>query len=123
MIRRSFNAQFRQPILEGIKTTTIRDNPWPVGAPIMGFHWSDKPYRSPQSIIAPIIVESVNQIDIGQSRFGEMFYIEHPAKLHWDLWKIEGFENQEAMNRWFIKLVKRDQHVTKWIMRFKLYIP
>lgn len=35
MIKRPLNSQFREKVLCGEKTTTIRDKAWPVGVPIM----------------------------------------------------------------------------------------
>jgi hypothetical protein len=34
MIKRPLAEQFHQKVLDGIKISTIRPNPWPVGVPI-----------------------------------------------------------------------------------------
>lgn len=123
MIRRSFNTRFRQPILDGIKTTTIRDKAWPVNVPIMAFDWYALPYRSKQVEIHPIIVEETTTIRIGrvEGETGMMCY--HAEKgIHRGrvLWQCEGFHSQEDMDLWFSTTLKPGEWVDKTLHRFRL---
>jgi len=123
MIRRSFNTRFRQPILDGIKITTIRDNAWPVGVPIMAFNWSALPYRSKQAEISPIIVEETTPIRIGrvEGNTGMICYHAekgiHPGRL---LWSCEGFYSKAEMDEWFRPKLKPGEWVGKTLHRFRL---
>lgn len=120
MIRRSFNIRFRDAILNGVKTTTIREKPWPIGVPIMAFHWSGLPYRSKQVNIAPVIVTAATSIDIllgkfsGKMIFSEIMGFERP------LWECEGFKDQADMDAWFKAKLKPGQTVTQTLMRFRV---
>jgi len=121
MIRRPLNERFADKVLAGIKTTTIRDNPWPVGKPIMLFRWSGKPYRSKQVEVAPVIVEDACQIRIFNDHLG----ITYAKRIQTGrpLYESEGFESREEMDSWFRPLVPQNGEVTKALMRFRLYIP
>ncbi len=100
MIKRSLHKRFGQAVLSGVKTTTIRDNPWPVGVPIMLYNWSGKPYGSKHSDVCAVVVDRVERISIQKIEGGEMCYIVKDGVLH-DLWKSEGFESQSDMDDWF----------------------
>lgn len=123
MIRRSFNPRFRQPILDGIKTTTIRDACWPIGKPIMAFEWTGKPYRSKQAEIAPIIVTAATAIDISLGEFFDCVMFSEIMGLGRPLWQCEGFNGPLDMNEWFLPKMKPGQTVTKFLHRFELYHP
>jgi hypothetical protein len=41
MIKCPLSPQFSDAVRNGVKTTTIRSKPWPIGRPIMLFNWSD----------------------------------------------------------------------------------
>lgn len=114
MIRRPLNERFADAVLEGRKITTIRDNPWPIGKPIMLFSWSGKPYRSKQVEIAPVIVERVERVWIYHNILGFVRY------SHDKLWVTEGFKSSVDMDEWFRGVVKRGDYAVKSLMRFEL---
>lgn len=119
MIKRPLNSRFSDAVLKGRKTTTIRDNPWPVGVPIMLYNWSGAAYRSKQIDVAPIVVKSVELIHITRRFDGDMIYSYGPmrdGRIH----ETEGFESRAEMDEWFRALVKPGQTVTKALMRFRL---
>ncbi len=68
MIKRPLTQRFHQKVIEGIKISTIRPNPWPVGVPIQLYHWEDKPYRSKQVNGPVVIVSSSSLITRGRLR-------------------------------------------------------
>lgn len=74
MIKRPLNVRFRNPVLTGVKTSTIRNKPWPVGVPIMLYNWSVAAYRSPQLDVAPVIVRETRAIRITHREDGDMIY-------------------------------------------------
>jgi hypothetical protein len=123
MIRRSFNPRFRNPIWQGIKTTTIRDTAWPIGKPIMAFEWTGKPYRSKQSDIASIIVTAATPIDISLGEFSDCVTFSEIMGLGRPLWQCEGFNGPLDMNDWFLPKMKSGQTVTKILHRFELFVP
>lgn len=122
MIKRPLNARFPDKVRAGVKVTTIRENPWPVGVPIMLYCWSGKPYRSKQSDVCTVVVEEVAAITIGRWPDGVMRYEVHrPALLRGrELWSCEGFRSQDDMDDWFRGKMKPGQCVTKALMRFRL---
>lgn len=119
MIKRPLNPQFADKVIAGIKTTTIRDNPWPVGKPIMLFRWSGKPYRSKQIDIAPVVVEFTQNIDITHAPGGMVY--SSPIVANRPIFGTEGFSSPAEMDDWFRPLVKSGQTVTKTLMRFRLF--
>lgn len=120
MHRRSLNIRFKDKVLDGIKTTTIRDKCWPIGVPIMFFHWVDKPYRSKQIEIAPIIVTAATPIDISKGDFTDHVEFSVIMGLDRPLWQCEGFNGPLDMNDWFAPRLKANQTVTKILHRFRL---
>lgn len=118
MIRRSFNIRFRETILKEIKTTTIRNNPWPIGKPIMAFNWVAVPYKSKQADISPIIVTETASIHI-QNTGDRMIYRPCPLFVT-RLWYSEGFLMPSEMDEWFSNLVKPGRTITMHIMRFRI---
>lgn len=118
MIKRPLHARFREAVLADKKTTTIRDNAWPVGVPIMLFTWSGVAYRSKQSDVAAVLVIGFWPIRIAHGADGLMDYYSGkesgPA-----LDESEGFESREAMDDWFRPLVKRGTTVEKTLMLFR----
>jgi len=119
MIKRPLNPRFTQAVLEGRKFTTIRENPWPVGVPIMLYNWSGAAYRSPQVDVCPVIVLGFWPITIAQTEAGEMRYA-YGMDCGMALHETEGFESRAVMDEWFRPLVKPGQSVTKHLMRFRL---
>lgn len=119
MIKRPLNAQFSDKVRDGIKFTTIRDKPWPVGEPIMLYNWSDAPYRSKHKDVAPIKVMGFWTIRITHNEDGGMEY-EHGMENELRLWETEGFDSPFQMDDWFRPLVKKGQTITKTLMRFSL---
>jgi hypothetical protein len=122
MIKRPLNARFKSLVLTGVKTSTIRDTPWPAGVPIMLYHWSAAAYRSPQIDIAPVIVREVRIIRITHRDDGGMLYAYGrqngpEARL---LHETEGFSTRADLDAWFRPLVKRGQTVDKALMFFSL---
>jgi hypothetical protein len=123
MIRRPLNERFAGKVLAGVKTTTIRDNPWPIGKPIMLFCWEDKPYRSKQVNIAPVVVEAVTEIDLSLCANGKFNYCYESTdfKLDRPVWHHEGFRSFGEMDAWFRAEMLPGQVYTKALMRFRLW--
>lgn len=119
MLKRPLNSRFTQAVLDGRKFTTIRENPWPVGSPIMLYNWSGAAYRSKQADVAPVIVTGFWPITIGQTENGEMLYA-YGMDIGRALWETEGFESREAMDEWFRAIVRPGKSVMRWLMRFSL---
>lgn len=122
MIKRPLKSRFSEAVCEGRKFTTIRDNPWPVGKPIMLYNWSGAAYRSPQIDVAPVIVEETTPIRIGVSSNGNHVFFHAERGIHCGvmLWQAEGFESAEDMKEWFLEKLKPGQTVEKHLMRFRL---
>jgi len=119
MIRRPLNPRFREHVLDGRKTTTIRDKAWPVGVPIMLYNWSAAAYRSKQIDVAPVIVKGFWTIWITHRDDGGMIYAYgrcHDTPLH----STEGFASRAEMDAWFRPLVKPGQTVQKTLMLFSM---
>jgi hypothetical protein len=122
MIKRPLNPQFKTAVLEGRKTTTIREKPWPCDVPIMLYNWSGAAYRTPQLNVAAIIVHSVCAVVITHRNDGGMLYCYGPMRgrlLH----ETEGFRSRSDMDAWFRPLVDQGNTVTKFLMRFRLAKP
>ena len=120
VIKRPLNARFSEMVKQGIKITTIRDKPWPVGIPIMLYDWTGKPYRSPQCDVAVIIVMGFWTIQIAHMQDDSMRYaygMENAKPLH----ETEGFESSKDLDNWFRPLVQHGTTITKHLMRFKLW--
>jgi hypothetical protein len=126
MIKRPLAEQFHQKVMDGIKISTIRPNPWPLGAPIQLFHWEDKPYRSKHVNGPAVIARSADPITIANDATGAISYhlagddLRHAIT---DLYVIEGFDSQEKMNDWFRRLVKPGQTIQSYQMLFSLIKP
>ena len=126
MIKRPLAEQFHQKVLDGIKVSTIRPNPWPVGIPIQLFRWEGLPYRSKHVNGPAVIARSANRITIASDAAGVISYhladcdLCHEIK---DLYVIEGFDSQEKMDDWFRRLVKRGQTIQSYQMLFSLTEP
>ena len=138
MLKRPLHSRFGPKVLAGIKCTTIRDTPWPVGKPIMLYHWSARAYNSPQVDVAAvqvlftcpiIIIRLPNErmsYQVDQESFAKLVNEipeTHPlstpsSDLH--LWQLEGFDSREDMDTWFRAKLKPGQTVHKHLMRFKL---
>lgn len=108
MIRRPIDPRFNEPVLTGRKTTTIRRQPWPEGAPIMLYNWIGKPYMSKQTPVAVVEVTGFALICITHKPNGKMEYdtgrnFGHP--LH----RLEGFPSSAEMDEWFRKVVKKGE--------------
>lgn len=119
MIKRPLNSRFSNAVREERKITTIRDNPWPVGTPIMLYNWSGAAYRSPQIDVAPVEVVETSPILITRDSAGEMSYC-MIEPLPTPLWECEGFDSEEDMDAWFSAKMKPGQSVEKHLMRFRL---
>jgi hypothetical protein len=117
MIKRPLATRFREPVLRGEKTTTIRDKPWPVGVPIMLYHWSGAAYRSRHCDVATVVVKGFWTIRITHTPDGAMGY-ECGRESGPPIYVSEGFADQSEMDDWFRALVKRGQTVEKTLMRF-----
>jgi hypothetical protein len=126
VIKRPLAEQFHQKVLDGIKVSTIRPNPWPVGIPIQLFRWEGLPYRSKHVNGPAVIARSANRIMIASDLAGVISYhltdydLCHAIK---DLYVIEGFDSQEKMDDWFRRLVKRGQIIKSYQMLFSLTEP
>ncbi len=117
MIRRPINSQFSAAVLEGRKYTTIRDNPWPTGVPIMLYYWSGAAYRSPQISVCAVVASICTPISIAKTHEGSMRYA-YALDTDVPLWRSEGFPSREAMDAWFGARVEPGQLTTKALMRF-----
>jgi hypothetical protein len=119
MIKRPLNSRFVEAVRSGRKFTTIRDNPWPVGVPIMLYQWSGAAYRSKHTDVAVVTVLEFWPIQIHRLGDGTMRY-RHGMKNTKPLYESEGFATTEELDGWFRPLVKPGQTVTKMLMRFRL---
>lgn len=118
MIKRPLNSRFREAVIAGTKTTTIRDKAWPVGVPIMLYNWSGSPYRSKQIDVCAVIVKGFWTIRITHREDGGMTY-DYGRKTAQPLHETEGFSSHEEMDKWFRPLVKRGETVEKSLMLFR----
>ena len=118
MIKRPLNSRFRDPVLRGEKTTTIRDNPWPVGVPIMLFNWSGAAYRSKHEDVAPVIVKGFWTVRITHREDGGMLYAYGRVNSQ-PLHETEGFASRAEMDAWFRPLIPQGQTVEKTLMLFR----
>lgn len=121
MTKRPLDRGFREKVLARIKITTIRDKPWPVGVPIMLYHWTGAPYRSKQEDFVPVVVVSVERIQITRTVLGMGYWKDGTDEFLEGLWMTEGFDSQADMDAWFQRLVKCGETVTKHLMRFRLW--
>ncbi len=125
MIRRPLDVRFCDALLDGRKVTTIRDKAWPLGVPVMLYHWTGKPYRSKQVDVAAVKVEMHGPVHIFHRGNGDMEFLYVPRifcngrKLR--LWEAEGFSSVEGLGEWFRPLVKRGDFATMRLMRFRLW--
>jgi hypothetical protein len=122
MIRRPLNERFAEKVLAGVKITTIREKPWPVGVPIMLYNWSGAACRSPQVDVAPVVVMGFWTIQIAQMEDGIMRYA-YGMENNKPLWQTEGFDSAAELDAWFRPLVNPGKSVTKHLMRFRRYTP
>jgi hypothetical protein len=126
MIKRPLAEQFHQMVLDGIKVSTIRPNPWPIGVPIQLFRWEGLPYRSKHVNGPAVIARSANRIMIASDAAGVISYHLTDYDLCHaitDLYVIEGFDSQEKMDDWFCRLVKPGQTIQSYQMLFSLIEP
>jgi hypothetical protein len=126
MIKRPLAEQFHQKVLDGIKVSTIRPNPWPVNVPIQLFRWEGLPYRSKHVNGPAVIARSADRIMIASDAAGVISYhlTDHNlCSSIENLYMIEGFESQEKMDDWFRRLVKRGQTIEQYQMLFSLINP
>jgi hypothetical protein len=120
MTKRPLSTRFRQKALDLIKITTIRNNPWPVGKPIMLYSWSGKAYASPHADLCPVTVIKTCPILITRDAFGAMEY-RHILDLPRSLWSCEGFDSQQEMDEWFRPMLKKPGAIlAKHLMLFSL---
>ena len=126
MIKRPLAEQFHQKVLDGIKVSTIRPNPWPLGVPIQLFRWEGLSYRSKHVNGPAVIARSANRIMIASDAAGVISYhltdYDLCAAIK-DLYVIEGFDSQEDMDTWFRRLVKPGQTIQSYQMLFSLIEP
>jgi hypothetical protein len=126
MIKRPLAEQFHQKVLDGIKVSTIRPNPWPVNVPIQLFRWEGLPYRSKHVNGPAVIARSADPITIASDAAGAIsYYLAGDDLRHaiTDLYVIEGFDSQEKMDAWFRRLVKPGQTIQSYQMLFSLIEP
>lgn len=103
MIVKMFKPQFAPLVESGRKLQTMR--PIPKRMPIAGDEislrtWTDKPYRSPQRILANGIIDGVHVVEVHEdSLIFDGRQIGHGMRDAFA--KADGFENFEAMIRWF----------------------
>jgi hypothetical protein len=119
VIKRPINARFREAVLGDVKITTIRDNPWPVGVPIMIYSWSGAAYRSKQVDVAAVVVTGFWTICITHLNRGGIMVYRCGKESGPELYKSEGFASQAEMDGWFRPLVKPGETVEKTLMLFR----
>lgn len=131
MLKRPVNSRFNDRIRAGIKITTIREKPWPVGKPIMLYNWSGKPYGSPQRDVVAVEVVFTCPILIRKSYGGTMnysigfadleryFHQFDSALIPIPLWQCEGFDSQDDMDAWFRAVLKPGTTTEMHLCRFK----
>lgn len=120
MLKRPLNPRFIEAVRTGRKITTIRDSAWPVGKPIMLYHWSGAAYRSKQIDVAVVEVTETHELRITH-RFHDAFVSFDAFRLNTKLLhETEGFASYDDMQAWFRPLVKPGQTVQKHLMRFRL---
>jgi hypothetical protein len=124
MIKHPLSERFHKKVFDGIKISTIRPNPWPIGKPIQLFHWADKPYASKHVNGPVVIVCVVKPVEVRKCRTGFMHYIDLsqrlPRYLSSNLYIYEGFDTQEDMDTWFCRLVKPGETIQQYQMLFRL---
>ena len=127
MIKRPLSQRFHQKVLDGIKVSTIRPNPWPVGVPIQLHYWQDKPYRSKHVDGPVVVVYCIKPMQIYKDCIGKLQYCDVPGSILGaapkNLYAIEGFDSQEDMDTWFRRLVKPGQTIQQYQMLFSLFQP
>ena len=119
MIKRPLNERFSAAVLEGRKFTTIRETPWPIGVPIMLYHWSGVPYRSKQLDVATIEVEEVMKITVTHHRDGWIDFSRDNI-YGIPIYQTEGFDDAGQMLEWFGGSVPKGKTVELSLMRFGL---
>jgi hypothetical protein len=121
MIKRPLHHRFSEAVLEGRKITTMREKPWPVGKPIILYHWTGAPYRSKHADVAVIEVVVKDMVLIRQNLDGEIDYrVGGVFEMPGPLWYCEGFGSQEDMNEWFRPIMKKAPLMTRHLMHFRL---
>ena len=120
MIKRPLNEQFSNSAIEGRKTTTIRDQPWPVGVPIMLYNWSGPAYRSKHRDVTVIEVVATTAIQISHYKSGKVSYFYRLPYSGHELRKTEGFDSQEEMDEWFRHVVPVGKPMVKALMIFRV---
>ncbi len=118
MTKRPLDTGFRSAVVALIKIATMRKNPWPIGVPIMLYSWAGKPYRSKHDDLIPVIAESATKVKI--QRVGDSIAYQVPEQLlPRPLWQCEGFDSQELMDAWFLKLVAPGKSIERYLMIFR----
>jgi hypothetical protein len=124
MIKRPLDQRFRDAVLEGRKITTMRVKPWPVGKPIVLYHWTGAAYRSKHVDIAVIEVLQTDRVVIRRDLDGHLSYRRGGIfELPRPLWFYEGFAAQADMDEWFGPLLKKDPLITRHLMLFRVIKP
>jgi hypothetical protein len=119
MIKRPLNQRFKHVLLAGRKITTIREKAWPVGVPIMLYHWEGLPYKSKHVDIAAVRVLGFWPIEISHVDEFEITYQSGMESLI-PLWVHEGFQSQWEMDEWFRPLVPIGTSMVRHLMRIQL---
>jgi len=129
MLKRPVNSRFNDRIRAGIKITTIREKPWPVGKPIMLYNWSGKPYGSPQRDVCAVEVVFTCPINIIPTDKGVSYWLEgndlvslhetFDPTINTPLWQCEGFDSQDDMDAWFRAVLKPGMTTEMHLCRFK----
>lgn len=135
MIKRPLHARFGPQVLADIKRTTILPTAWPLNVPIMLYHWSGKPYWTPQVNLTPVQAIFTCPITIAhihtKDEPSRMQYLlaasdtealaraldTRPESIR--LWHLEGFDSRADMDIWFVKTLKPGQTIQKHLMVFK----
>lgn len=117
MIKRPLHQQFGDAVLEDRKITTIRRTPWPIGKPIMLFHWAGVAYRSKHVDVAAVVVVETCEIRIAHRSDGRVFF-DRSNHLPRPLWDCEGFASQAEMDQWFRSALRGGAMETRHLMRF-----
>jgi hypothetical protein len=119
MIKRRINKQFAAALKRGGKTTTIRNEPWPVGVPIMLYAWSSKGDRSRRDLVKVMVTE-VCSIAICRGLNDEITLFVPNDPPDPPLFKGEGYQSHITLCDWFKKRIGRGSSSQMYLIRFRL---
>lgn len=91
----------------------------------MFYNWSGKPYRSKQIDVVPIVVTRTVLVNLQKIEGHVSFQVEvnkvPDILLGKDLWKIEGFESYDCLQKWFLDSLGKKDSSVRYLNLFDLY--